>query len=266
MLRGYRGIVAALGLVLAANHPSTVAQPKLPSAQDRSVQALENIASRYNDQAERANSSRETEPCQQGEAKRYSELCAQWKAADAAQLSAWLNLASIAAVLVALFLAFQSNRISRDTAKRQLRAYVGLHKSPITELKAGEFPKVELNFLNAGQTPAREVRVAAALGVDHFPRPDSDDKLAGLKRSSVTYVLPGSDFKLRLPSAKWPDLNQETVDAIKDGKAAVYCFGVVEYFDIFGKAQKTEFSLMMGGDVGGYPNKLMITSKGNTMT
>ena len=162
MLRGYRLFFAALGLVLAAHHPNLEAQPKQAAAQDRSANALENIAAAYDKQAERAERSQESNPCKPGDDKRDSDLCAQWKAADAAADSAWwaavgsfASAISTVLVLLALYLAFRSNSIARDTAHRQIRAYLSVENLEVrttsTEIEIKPFIR------NSGESPARDV-------------------------------------------------------------------------------------------------------------
>lgn len=152
-----------------------------------------------------------------------------------------------------------------DTAKRQLRAYVGLKSYEIEGTAVGEHPKVTLLFQNAGQTPAHDVTCRYGVGVDHFPQP----QLAGAanlpEAKSVAVLLPGATMKQSLVGTG-PVLRQVEIDAINAGTAAIYCFGVVKYRDIFGEPQQTDFSLMMGGDLGGYPDNLRVTETGNTAT
>lgn len=152
---------------------------------------------------------------------------------------------------------------SQDTAKRQLRAYVGLRSPKIEGTAIGEHPKVTLLFQNAGQTPAHEVTVQYGIGVDHFPQPQLERRLDEAK--SVAVLLPGAFMKPSLISSG-PTLRQIEIDAVNAGSAAIYCFGVVKYRDIFGDPHQTDFSLMIGGDLGGYPDNLKVTKTGNAAT
>jgi hypothetical protein len=177
--------------------------------------------------------------------------------------------AAVAQTLVAgaaLFFLMKDLRQNRESAEKQLRAYVGLEKSPVTEVKIGERLGVELKFKNAGQTPALKVQAAAVFGVDHFPLPDASARqLENAKKTSAASILPGTTFRLPIISSG-PAMNQATLDAIKSGTMAVYCWGTVSYVDVFGGKQHSDFSLMMGGDLGGVPTKLMVTKHGNDST
>ena len=240
MLRGYRGIVAALGLVLAAHHSNAEAQPMQADVQERSASALENIAGRYSDQAERANGSRETEPCKKGESKRYSDLCAQWKAADAAELSAWLNLASIAAVLIALFLAFQSNRIARDTAKRQLRAYVAISDyAIIPDINEPHKIRAIVTYQNVGETPAKDVSatlfVLAGAGAFNDANPRQEpliDRAGGL-----AVIGKGSSKQTAIAV----EVDGAPADILLNGDYWVCVYGRISYRDVFGANQETRY-------------------------
>lgn len=92
MLRGYRLIIVALGLILVAASPlkngDRQEPPKNPSTQIE--QSLADMAASMRE----ANEATDLEkPCKDGDDSRSSDLCAQWKAADAAKSAAdaaWL--------------------------------------------------------------------------------------------------------------------------------------------------------------------------------
>lgn len=87
MLRGYRGIVAALiGLILVAASPG--GQRSNPQ-QAKPRQDVSETLSRIADALDEANKpQREAADCPEGGEDRQSDLCAQWKAADAARQAA----------------------------------------------------------------------------------------------------------------------------------------------------------------------------------
>lgn len=100
-------------------------------------------------------------PCRDTTGHDESDLCAQWRAARAAETSAaWAEWASVGgivstvAVLIALYMTLDANRIARDTAARQLRAYVSIGTVKISALTIGQVPMFTANFKNFGQTPA----------------------------------------------------------------------------------------------------------------
>lgn len=243
MIRGYRGIVAAaLGLILAANHPNTTIQPKQTDAQDRSAKALEDIAARYQDQAKRSNGSRETEPCENGESKRYSDLCAQWKAANAAELSAWFNLASIAAVLVALFLAFRSNSIARATAHNQLRAYVTLGTVGMQFRSTGADVKrwhIDVDLENSGQTPAFLRHFSIDIGWRRKGvAADIIDPAFSKSRDIKVVVASGKPFGVSIEIDR-SEFSPAPLQAGDD----LAIIGKIDYLDIYGESRTTSYRL-----------------------
>jgi hypothetical protein len=246
MPRGYRLFFVALaGLaLLGAHHPNTVTQPKQQASQKRSAHASQNIAPAYDEQTERPERPRITEPCKQGEEKRYSDLCAQWKAADSANLAAWLSGASFAAVLVALWFAFRSNWIARDTAKRQLRAYVGIEPLGVFERDDDGHIVVPLALKNAGQTPAYFVDIhnwfcISEDPVDFDPSKAERDPRPAFRPSELT-IGPGETHTVyaRMPFSP----TGAVMDAISRKEFAIVHYGVVTYLDAFKVGRNSEFA------------------------
>lgn len=170
MSNSYRFILIAFGLVLfCTNHAYGKGGKETEQANQSTEQSLQNISSRYDEQAERAKRTEQDEgPCGQRKYGSNADLCAQWKAADAASDSArwaWLGalvgVGSLAGVLVALGLAFHSNWIARDTAKSQLRPYV--HSKQVDwQLRSDrgqQYIDFKIRFVNSGQTPANDLQL-----------------------------------------------------------------------------------------------------------
>jgi hypothetical protein len=164
MPRCYRCVtLAAFGwLILAASPQPTPAAKAQESSTDRRVgDALTNIAATYNQQAKRSERAPQRPLCGPGKYESNDDLCAQWKAADSAQFAAWLTGISLVTVAIALGLTIQSNLIARDTARRQLRAYVGLDAItaiPVVNLDGDQVWKIQATWRNAGATPALKLR------------------------------------------------------------------------------------------------------------
>ena len=270
MFRGHRFLLVAIGLVLAAHYPNAEAQPKQPDPQERSARALEGIASRYDEQTRRSDSSRETEQCRQGDDKRYSDLCAQWKAADAAADSAWwaavggfAGAVSAILVLMALWLAFRSNWIARDTAKRQLRAYISI---PAALIKSDYYPvgqsylKFSIDWKNAGQTPAHAVETYIEFvvadrgwrGFNEFTPPEFGKTKTNLGPGCIIQAV---DVPIYLTDeAAW-----------RSGACDIFIFTLVKYVDAFGQRRETNHRYVVKGDTGTDP-ALLTEDIGNTAT
>ena len=239
MLRGYRLLVIALGLALAAHHPNAEAQPKQPDTQERSTRALEGIASRYDEQTRRSESSHETEQCQQGDDKRNSDLCAQWKAADAAADSAWwaavggfAGAISTLLVLIALWFAFRSNWIARDTAKRQLRAYCGVLSFEGQGIGLNDEPHFVLTIVNTGQTPAKRLKIDTTCWLAPM------DQIAySIDVAQYAEVTVGSGKTINSRTTLGYKLTQQHIDNLTAGTVVIYVGVYGEYVDIFDEPQ-----------------------------
>jgi hypothetical protein len=166
MSRGYRSIiVAAFGwLILCAQHPNPTAKAEQAQADSRVGDALVNIATTYNQEAKRAQRLPDAPPCGPAQYQSNDDLCAQWKAADAAEKAAWwaafagwFGGLSFLGVLAAIALAFHSNWIARDTAKRQLRAYLGIER--VFAEMTDDGMRITVKLKNFGETPASQANL-----------------------------------------------------------------------------------------------------------
>jgi hypothetical protein len=255
MPRSYRFIIVALGLILAGHHPNAEAQPQQAAPQERSAKALENIAATYDEQAERTERSPDSNPCEPGDDQRNSDLCAQWKAADAAADSAWwaavgafASAISTLLVLIALYLAFRSNWIARDTARRQLRAYVNV-VSYVNDSLCADVPfKVMVNVKNKGQTPAAKVSGHVQMAFRVIPLKNNSFELDEPK-DGRSYTSLASDEPMNVSNTFDRGFTHEEVFALRNGGAKLFVFGEVTYTDIFQKPQKTKFRADLGPDL-----------------
>lgn len=256
MSRSYRLIILALvgWLTLsAANHPDPKAEREQAQAQQSIADSLDNIASAYRDEAKRSQApNQETEPCKPGEDRRYSDLCAQWKAADAAADSAWwawaaglVGIGGLVGVLIAICLAFQANTIARNTAKRQLRAYVTIKEVRIVEDsgKSDQYCRVQVLFENTGETPATFARSfvrACAVKAEDF-----NGKLPNLPEpKAVTwnsvFILGRNGISDNTAEMKGFS-RIRAISEVNSGALALVCYGYILYNDIFGDEHFTHF-------------------------
>ncbi|MEO6040824.1 MAG: hypothetical protein ABIP41_02890 [Croceibacterium sp.] len=249
MLRGYRSIVVALvGLVLAAHHPHAEAQPQQRAPQERSASALEHIATSYDQQAKGAESSPVSRKCERGDDQRDSDLCAQWKAADAAANSAWwagfsgwFSGLSFLGVIAAIGLAFHSNWIARDTAKRELRAYVSINGVEIGPANGANPHKLQAtaNFKNTGQTPAIDLEaslwIAVAAGSFLEQMPVVEHPIEGSPSKTVL----GAGLEQQISHIT--EITGHTSGETLTGDFTILVHGVIKYRDIFGTGQETRF-------------------------
>ena len=245
MFSGYRGIVVALGLILAANHAYAKGGSEQPQTHQSVASSLEQIAAHYDDATKRAEIADQQEaPCGPRKYNSHADLCAQWKAADAAADSAWwawaggiIGVGSLIGVLIAIGLAFHSNWIARDTARRELRAYVlpsGLVFDWKISLKDGrKFMELRAVFKNTGHTPTRSLKLIADVSFASV-----DEEQFNLAPPIEQHNMLGPSEEIRTPITFVSDT--DVIEVFKDVKN-LFLFGVVFYDDVFGKSHETRF-------------------------
>jgi|GEM_PF-2941041 len=135
----------------------------------------------------------------------------------------------------------EANRIAEDTAKLELRAYVGLKLALIdvpkerpTNAKASH--DIELTFTNFGATPASILAINFHLAKGPFdPRdynispPEFSD---GLFQMPLRILQPGDHFTHRMRIG----LSAGELDHINNLKFAIYLSVRLRYVDIYGAA------------------------------
>jgi len=253
MSSGYRLLILTFGLILAAHHLNAEAATQQPDAKEATAHNLNDIATTYNKQAKRSESpEQQADPCSPGQEKRYSDLCAQWKAAYAAAdsarwaaVSTWVSGVSGLLVLVAIGLAYQANVIARQTAQKQLMAYigvdsVGIHR--ITQLDA-DAPnwRVRIVIKNFGQTPATILDVSMAVTAIGDPeRKPSGPLKSALKNFTVN---PGHTATVATDICT----SARHDDAIRLSIMSLVVRGQIEYSDIYGMRPSIPFSFITDG-------------------
>ena len=155
----------------------------------------------------------------------------------------------------------QTNNIMKDTAERQLRAYIGVPGGTIQLQKNPDGVKahVMVNSKNAGQTPAYNVRSWIALQIATFPlneilvQPPPDAKYP------ISILSPGSEHSL------FNDIiiTSEQLLLLGTTQATIYVYGKILYKDVFGKEWFTKYRFLYGGDEGTQGDRLRIDLEGN---
>jgi hypothetical protein len=136
--------------------------------------------------------------------------------------------------------------ISEDTAKRQLRAYVGIEKAEIFPRKTTDSDDrnrhVQIILKNFGQTPARinDVRLKAIFISDY---PDSiDPDSAGIVISEQV-INPGQ----LIPASALLTVPHEKHFAMLDDEVAMIVFGRFSFTDEFEKTSIFDFQYVTSG-------------------
>lgn len=253
MRRGARTLfVALLGWLMLANAPNSLnrAPHGRPDSAAAAANALNDIAVTHQAEAEEARRSPISRACPAGQDDRNSDLCAQWKAADAASSAAWwarlaglLTVVSLIGVVIATHQTVAANRIARDTAKRQLRAYFSIDRAYLQDFAIGSVPCAVVDVKNEGQTPGHAVCIVSILGW-HTDPPEEWFDISARQGKSRGTLAPGALFHTysRL-AAQWTAQQQALFDA---GNIKVYLFGEVTYKDAFDHKRVVIFRMYHG--------------------
>lgn len=181
---------------------------------------------------------------------RYAEYC---DAAPAGKESHWLHHMACEKstdVLLVLFtgvLAVATTYLvlvgilqqleSRDTARRELRAYIGVKSQAIRLLLTGRYQAV-VTISNSGQTPAHKVRRSLDVGVGNT----ADFYFAKPQLSGQMPMAPNAEWELR--QVLW-DLAEDDERigriAVADSELRAFAWGRIEYVDIYGRPCSTTF-------------------------
>jgi len=156
--------------------------------------------------------------------------------------------------------------VTKDTAKRQLRAYITAE--PMVErVRSGEKVRMTINATNYGQTPARNVRIRTAVFVRNLPfnlekeRAENAKKPELTERQTIhptdaTYFPHISDFVLPEVAFKM----------MEEDKAAIFFTGEIYYDDVFDEPHETRFRFEFSGAECFRSGKVRVCKEGNEVT
>ena len=154
-----------------------------------------------------------------------------------------------------------SVEIMRDTAQRQLRAYMSIETSKIEFPDPGR-PKATINYRNAGQTPAYDVQIwihqwiaCYPMGCE-LPRPPDDFVMA------KSLLGPGA-YQTMVIEAPEPIAREPYLDLVGTAEGTVYVYGEIRYKDVFGHSHFYKYKFMYGGSEPNIPGMLKPCMDGN---
>src|ERR1051326_12118 len=176
------------------------------------------------------------------------------------------NLASFTRWLVAVtgllaFFGFWQVMVSRQTAQRQLRAYVFVLNGRVARGMDNRL-EATLTIQNSGQTPAYEFISETAIRVAP-PELDSGFSEEGHSGQKLS-IPPGGEIPLKIFSKgifSLDDQNRYARNALK-----IFVFGTLTYRDAFRIKRVTEFRFEVYGDLWGSRGHLRPTQEGNRAT
>ncbi len=162
-------------------------------------------------------------------------------------LQAWILFGTLGVVRQQAKAADDSLALSRDTAQRQLRAYVCVSAAKI-EFKQPDRPEIEIRIKNSGTTPAYNARWWTGVAMGEYPLDKSLSPPPEDVGRGVSVIPPGGEgmmlfqWKPAIPAASLPILGSP--------KATLYIYGRITYTDAFEKNWETNFRLLHGGPEG----------------
>jgi hypothetical protein len=136
-----------------------------------------------------------------------------------------------------------SVNLAKDTAERQLRAYVYVLPPPqgIPNAVADGLQRAVVAVRNSGQTPAYQMQFRGNFGFGPYPAPTNPTFREGPYGGAMV-LNPATELTTGAVISTEEKFSQADLDSIVDGKTRrLYIFGSVIYKDAFGKDRVTEF-------------------------
>jgi hypothetical protein len=158
---------------------------------------------------------------------------------------------------------------AKQTAQRQLSAYIGIEWCQVTTDNGGATFAVEVQIKNAGQTPAHRVTHRINSGVRVLPDGQLDFAVP-FRSPGILPIAPGMTQILAAPVAIGGPSGISTIGSSR----IIYAWGRVDYFDAFGKPHYLEFRFASGDAIREHDGtvmrtvgwKMWPTDEGNTAT
>jgi hypothetical protein len=138
-----------------------------------------------------------------------------------------------------------ANSIARETGERQLRAYLVTRKFSVSGIMAGNVPKIRYEIANTGQTPAYKFIVKSQLFFAEGGKSASETKVRFTKDIDCSRTLLGAGQSVAVPIRYEAPIAYDEVIAIQFGTSTLGIFGVVIYWDAFGKRRRLTFKVYL---------------------
>ena len=137
--------------------------------------------------------------------------------------------------------------LSRDTAIRQLRAYVCI-ATGIVKFRMPNLPEAQIHIKNYGQTPAYDVQMWISTWIEEFPlKVTLPTPQKGFNMSAA--ILAPNEAPHVLIAEHDPVL-AESVPLLGTPKGTIYIYGEIQYRDAFGVQRHTKYRYIYGGSQG----------------
>ena len=156
-------------------------------------------------------------------------------------------------------------QLQRDVFQKQLRAYINVQLLGVApeNIDTGNRHEVRLDIVNAGNTPAHNIKVNGRLRVLPYPLPANPDLAFPLQpNESRGHIAPRDKFYVRfwLEGFLTPDENRRI--KAHDG-LGLYVFGTATYKDIFENVWHTDFCCLLTWDYAGNAGWVSMPNRNN---
>jgi hypothetical protein len=170
----------------------------------------------------------------------------------------WYDKATVIAAIIAAictgaaasFTGYQA-WIAKDTAKRQLRAYISVPEAYVKYARNGARPDGWIAISNAGQTPAYQVQLDSETRILDYPLITS---FTFLTNHHYEIGNLGPQSKLSPSQIGDEDLPADEFAELKNGQRRIFLYGTITYKDVFKKQHYTNYCLnfVMDNPVGNF--------------
>jgi len=134
--------------------------------------------------------------------------------------------------------------LMRDTAQRQLRAYV-LVSAALLKFKRPDVPEVQVHFKNFGQTPAYEMDGWIGMYIGDYPLASILPPAPYNLRKGKEPLAPGRVSIHIIP--RDPPIPAEYVRLLGTPQGTIYVYGEIRYKDAFKADRYLKYRLIHGG-------------------
>jgi hypothetical protein len=164
-------------------------------------------------------------------------------------VSLWFEGSIVVFTLALTVVSFYQWRATRESLEIAERAWVTATQFKFADHpRVGEIPRATIDFTNAGNSPAANVKLIRFMtftnGLYPQPGPELDrlPEIGSAERLSTGVIGPSGAIHTDIALGR--AITEDEFKRIQTGASRLYVFGVLEYNDIFGKARRTEFCFL----------------------
>jgi hypothetical protein len=159
----------------------------------------------------------------------------------------WVAVVQAIALFLTILAIMRQTRILKDTAQRQLRAYVCV-SSVLLKFPKPNVPEIQVCLKNSGQTPAYNVRGWIHMWIEEYPlRIVLPQPPADFQKSRQVM---GPDCACTFVNVKDPPISVQSLPLLGTTKGTIFGYGEVQYKDAFDIERYTKYRFIYGGREG----------------